>query len=141
MKKIFLGACIFFICVSSVQAGFNICYDGNGENPRKIGSSPKVGCLYFSDKDQAKYDSAKLLISSKPRKHLKVSGGVLVEKTQPEKDAIAASEAAAATAEETARIDAGYITVSELMDALEALGGGPFTRAQIIAQVKTDLGL
>ena len=98
MKKLIFA--LIFLFPTIVFAGFNIC-DNNGLS--KQGSSPIQGCLYFSDYNITEYDRVKALWSSTRRDFLKIENGIVVEKTQAEKDAILQAEADAQAAAETQR--------------------------------------
>jgi len=81
-----------------------------------------------------------------PYKYLKVVVGVVLEMSQTEKDAVDAAEAQAQEDALLARIDKYDVSNLDLLTALVKrinvrIPSNPITKAEIIQQIKDDLGL
>ena len=109
-KTILLFLIIFFIATTSF-AGFNIC-DSNGKLSKR-GRSPIVGCLYFNDDNMAEYTRVKNLWSSIRSDFIKIVNGIVVEKSQVEKDVILQAEIDAAEASQCVSINDLSITMKD----------------------------
>ncbi len=124
-------------------AGYNVCYDQDGKNLSIRGSSPINSCLYFSDQDMSEYTRVKAIGSLK---YHKVVGGVVVEMTQNEIDAINVAEAQAQEDALLAQIDKYEVSNIDLITALVKvinvrIPGNVITKQEMIDQIKSDLGL
>jgi len=119
MRKLFLTFLI--ILVSNVaHAGFNICEDSGVLSKR--GTSPIVGCLYFSDDDMVEYTRVKNLWETNRHDFLDVANGIVVEKTQLQKNVITKSESDAQALAETTTVNNLEVSVKDLARALVQLG-------------------
>lgn len=112
MKK-YLFVLLFMFISNSAFAGYNVCYDQNGENLIVTGSNPRVGCLYFYDGDMAEYNRVKTLYQTVGLKFMKVVNGVVEEMSQAEKDAILQAEADAQALAQTTSDNNLDVTLKE----------------------------
>ncbi len=115
MKRATMFLISLLLIPSIAFAGFNVC--DLGDRLVKKGTSPISGCLYFNDDNMTEYNRVKVLHGSIRPDFLEIVGGVVVEKSQADKDAILAAEAQAAIDAENARItaiDDGLDTASSI---------------------------
>lgn len=127
-KKWIFVVLILFICTKA-HAGYYVFHTNGVITGKRI--CGRV-CRVRPDAipvDKVTYD----LIS---RAIHKVAGGIVVDKTQAELDAETAEKLQAQKDSETARIDAGEITIQELLDALISKGVLPLTKKEINDEVK-----
>ena len=122
--------------------GFNIC-DVDGELVKK-GSSPIDGCLYFNDDNMDEYTRVKTLFAGVRHDFLKIVDGVIVEKTQAEKDVILAAEAQAVIDAQNSTDDALSVTQLEVWTAWVQLYNSKVpaqyqvTKSEIIQKIKDN---
>lgn len=127
--------------------GFNICYDGEGKNIYKTGSSPIDGCLYFSDNDVTEYNRVFSLVNTIRNDFLKVENGVVVEISQAEQDVILQQEEDAEYQRQRDSVGALEITIKDAFTAWLQLYNSKVpaqyqvTPLELKNQVKGDLGL
>lgn len=138
MRKVFI--ILFFLLISTKSyAGFNICDEGRLV---KKGSSPIEGCLYFNDDNINEYNRVKTLFGSTRRDFLKIENGIVVEKTQAEKDSILQSEADAQAQAIEDALDKFEVSNIELMTALiqriNVRIADDITKQEIIDQIKAN---
>lgn len=113
MKNIIMFLMMMVIS-TTVFAGFNICDDGGLV---KRGSSPIVGCLYFNDDNISEYNRVKTLFSGVRHDFLEIVGGVVVEKSQAEKDIILTAEALAQSVAEAEAKNNLQVTIKQAFTA------------------------
>ena len=130
--KTIICSLIFLFTTSICYAGFNIC-DNQG-SLSKQGSSPIDGCLYFNDDDMTEYTRVKNLYGSTRQDFLKIENGIVVEKSQAEKDIVLQVEADAQAQAEINRIDNLDISLKELIGVLEKKG--IISKTEIITELK-----
>jgi len=145
MKRLFI---ILLLITSPAYAGMPVCFDGSGNiTSSSLSSSPKTGCLYFSDSDITKYNAARTLLTTVQKKHLKVVSNNLVELTVSEKSILAGQELISSNAARAANIDSLKVTASDAFVAFIKVYNSKvpiserITKSELIGQIKTDKGL
>ncbi len=133
---------LFLLFTIPAFAGYNVCHNA-GYDLSIRGSSPINGCIYYSDQNMSEYTRVKAIGSLK---YHKVVLDVVVAMSQVEIDAINDAEAQAQEDALLAQIDKYEISNIDLLTALVKvinvrIPGNVITKAEIIAQIKSDLGL
>ncbi len=146
MKKLIF--IILLLTTSQAFAGIPVCHDGSGKITFfSLSGNPKAGCLYFSDKDMAKYNEAKKLLKTNSRKYLKIVSGKLVELTAQEKIDLAIANTAAQKSIERTRIETFESSDKDKFIAFLKLYNKKVTssmrisKSEIISQIKLNKGL
>ena len=123
MKKILI---LFVLVFGSTyaHAGLVACVDGLEVTSLAVDAPPIDGCLYFmsgSGMTDDEYRDLRNLMKSSQMWHLKHVSGQIVEKSTFEKTQVDSALANEIDQNERDRIDAGAVSASELMAALDDL--------------------
>lgn len=145
MIKSFITWILLFLLLASI--GFSetwVEYNvvTNGIKSVRVGDGKKLG---YCGNNNSNIIAGVLLepdlsaLTGVPRKYWKQSGGSVVEMNQGEKNGVDAALQAAEDASTAIRVDAGEITVLELLNALEVVVGT--NKNSILTRVKEQLGV